>query len=265
MQDLVVTVIQSDIYWHNIEANLGNFEEKIWTIGEKTDLIVLPEMFTTGFTMQVEDMAEPMNSKTFRWMKQQAAQTEAVIIGSYIVRESNHYYNRLVWMEPDGNYDVYDKRHLFRMAKEDQKYSAGSKLMIKNLKGWKICPLICFDLRFPVWSRNKYNTETGELLYDILIYIANWPETRINAWDALLHARAIENLAYVIGVNRIGKDGNDAKYNGHSAAINPKGRKLFFNEDKEVIRTVSLDYEKIQDFRKKFPVYLDADQYELKI
>ena len=264
MKDLLVTVIQSDLYWHNIEANLGNFEEKIWSIGEKTDLIILPEMFNTGFTMQVEDMAEPMNSKTFRWMKQQAAQTEAVMIGSFIIKENKKYFNRLIWMEPDGNYDFYDKKHLFRMAKEDKKYSPGNKLLIKELKGWKICPLICFDLRFPVWSRNRYDHNTGELLYDILIYIANWPESRINAWDALLQARAIENLAYVVGVNRIGKDGNEARYNGHSTAINPKGRRLFFNEDKEVIRTVSLDYEKIRDFRKKFPVYLDADHFKLE-
>ncbi|MGK7396275.1 MAG: amidohydrolase [Candidatus Cyclobacteriaceae bacterium M3_2C_046] len=263
MQNLIVTTIQSDLYWHNIEANLGMFEEKIWSIGETTDLIILPEMFNTGFTMDAESFAEPINSRTFRWMKQQAAQTGSVVMGSYIVRETDQLFNRLIWMEPSGNYDFYDKRHLFSMAKEHHKFSRGNALLIKNLKGWNICPLICYDLRFPVWSRNRYLAEKNELLYDLLIYIANWPESRINAWDILLQARAVENLSYVIGVNRVGKDGKDVKYNGHSAVINPKGRKIFINEDKEVIRTVSLDFEKIQHFRRKFPAHLDADPFSL--
>lgn len=262
-QDLLVTLIQSELYWHNIEANLGMFEEKIWTIGEETHLIVLPEMFNTGFTMAVDQFAEPMNGRTFKWMKQQAAQTEAVVLGSYIVRDQGRYYNRLIWMEPDGAYAWYDKRHLFRMGGEHNSYSAGSSLLVKKLRGWKVCPLVCYDLRFPGWSRNRYDADKQELLYDVLIYVANWPETRINAWDTLLQARALENLCYTVGVNRIGKDGADVKYNGHSVVVNPKGRKMFSPEEKELIRTVSLDGDRLTRFRQKFPAYLDADDYEI--
>lgn len=260
-QDLIVTLIQSEIYWHNIDANLGMFEEKIWTIGEKTNLILLPEMFTTGFTMEAGQFAEPMNGKTFRWMKQQAAQTKAVVAGSYIVREHGQYFNRLIWMEPDGNYSYYDKRHLFRMAAEQQVYSAGNQRLIKNVNGWNVCPLICYDLRFPAWSRNKWLPDQERLEYDLLIYVANWPEKRINAWDILLQARAVENQCYVIGLNRTGKDGKEIKYNGHSVVVNPKGWKSLFTEDKEAVRTISLDYRKMRDFRKKFPAYLDADAF----
>jgi len=261
--DLIVTLIQSELYWHNIDANLGMFEEKIWSIGEKTNLIVLPEMFTTGFTMEAAQFAEPMNGKTFRWMKQQAAQTGAVIIGSYIVREDGAYYNRLIWMEPDGSYSWYDKRHLFRMANEHHTYSPGNRRIIKTINGWNICPLICYDLRFPVWSRNSWLTKQNRLAYDVLIYVANWPEKRINAWDILLQARAVENQCYLIGLNRIGRDGNDASYNGHSAVINPKGWKALSLDDKEAIRTISLDLGKLQEFRKKFPAYFDSDSFNI--
>ncbi len=264
MQDLIITIIQSELYWHNPEANLGMFEEKIWSIGEKTDMIVLPEMFNTGFTMDSQAMAEPMNGRTYRWMKQQAAQTGAVILGSIIVNEKGKYYNRLLWMRPDGSCDYYDKKHLFRMGKEHETFTAGTKRMIQIIKDWKICPMTCYDLRFPVWSMNKFNASDESLDYDVLIYVANWPEKRINAWDSLISARAIENYAYVVGVNRVGKDGTGATYNGHSIVVNPKGRRLFFSEDKEVIRTLSFDFEKIKEFRAKFPAYLDNDEFDLK-
>jgi omega-amidase len=264
-QDLIITLIQSELYWHNIDANLGMFEEKIWSIGEKTHLIILPEMFTTGFTMEAAQFAEHINGKTFKWMKQQAAQTGAVITGSYIVHDRGSYYNRLVWMNPDGTYNSYDKRHLFRMVGEQNLYSGGTSLLITELKGWKICPLICYDLRFPVWSRNKLDRTNNCLTYDLLLYVANWPEKRINVWDTLLQARAIENLCYSVGVNRTGKDGNGALYNGHSAVVNPKGRKMLATDNKEAIRTISLDYKKLQDFRKKFPAYMDADNFEIII
>jgi omega-amidase len=260
-QDLIITLIQSELYWHNIDANLGMFEEKIWSIGEKTHLIVLPEMFTTGFTMDPAQFSEHMNGKTFKWMKQQAEQTGAVVTGSYIVRDNASYYNRLVWMEPDGTYAYYDKRHLFRMVGEHTQYGGGNSLLVRNIHGWNVCPLICYDLRFPVWSRNKWDENKKSLTYDLLIYIANWPEKRINAWDILLQARAVENFCYTVGVNRTGKDGNDTLYNGHSAVINPKGRKMLSTDEKETIRTISLDYEKLQAFRKKFPAYLDADVF----
>ncbi len=262
-QDLNITLIQSEIYWHNIDANLGMFEEKIWTIGEKTDIIVLPEMFTTGFTMDAKNFAEHMNGKTFKWMKLQAAQTGAVVVGSYIVTDKGEFYNRLIWMEPNGNFDYYDKRHLFRMVGEHETYKGGNNVLVKEIKGWKVCPLICYDLRFPVWSRNKWDKTNQKLTYDLLIFIANWPEKRINAWDILLQARAVENLCYSVGVNRIGKDGRDTIFSGHSAVINPKGRKMLSTDDKEAIRTISLDYEKLQAFRQKFPAYLDADPFDV--
>jgi omega-amidase len=260
-QDLIITLIQSELYWQNTDANLGMFEEKIWSIGEKTHLIILPEMFTTGFTMDAAQFAEHMNGKTFKWMKQQAEQTGAVIAGSYIVRENDAYYNRLVWMEPNGSYAWYDKRHLFRMVGEHNHYRAGNSLLVRNLNGWKVCPLTCYDLRFPVWSRNRWDNDKKSLAYDLLIYVANWPEKRINAWDILLQARAVENLCYTVGVNRTGKDGKDTLYNGHSAVINPKGRKMLYTDEKEAIKTLSLDYEKLQAFRHKFPAYLDADEF----
>lgn len=264
MQDLIITLIQSDLYWHNTEANLGMFEEKIWSIGEQTDMIILPEMFNSGFTMDVQKMAEPMNGRTYRWMKQQAAQTGAVIVGSVIISEKNQYFNRLLWMKPDGTCDFYDKKHLFRMVKEHETFTAGNTRLIQKIKDWKICPLTCYDLRFPVWSMNSFNHQTQSLDYDVLIYIANWPEARINAWDTLITARAIENYSYVVGVNRVGKDGTGTTYNGHSIVVNPKGRRLFFSEDKEAIRTLSFDFEKIKEFRGKFPAYLDNDHFEIK-
>jgi len=259
---LRVTLIQSELYWHNIDANLAMFEEKIWQIGEETDLIILPEMFNTGFTREAEQLAEPMNSKTFRWMRQQAMQTKAVVTGSYIVKENGHFFNRLIWMEPGGNYDFYDKRHLFRMSNEHHTFSAGHALLIKKLKGWLICPLVCYDLRFPVWSRNRMVHE-NTLKYDLLVYVANWPAARSAVWYTLLQARAIENLSYVIGVNRIGTDGNDIAYDGKSAVIDPKGNALFYKEEDNAIHTTSLDYENLAAYRKKFPAQLDADSFTL--
>lgn len=257
---LSVTLIQSELHWHNIDANLAMFEEKIWQIGETTDLIILPEMFNTGFTQSAEELAEPMNSKTFRWMRQQAMQTKAVVMGSYIVKENGHFYNRLLWMEPDGNYDFYDKRHLFRMSNEHHTFSAGHSLLIKKLKGWLICPMVCYDLRFPVWSRNRVIHENN-LKYDLLIYVANWPAARSKAWYTLLQARAIENLSYVIGVNRVGTDGNNILYDGKSAIIDMKGDSLYYKEGENSIYTASLNYEDLAAFREKFPAYLDADSF----
>lgn len=262
MQDLNVTLIQSELYWQNIDANLAMFEEKIWEIGQSTDLIILPEMFNTGFSMEVQKLAEPMNSKTFRWMKQQAAQTQAVVTGSFIVREGNRYYNRLIWMEADGTYAYYDKRHLFRMAGEEKVYSAGNKQLICELKGWKICPMICYDLRFPVWSRNRQMGDES-LQYDLLLFIANWPAARIEAWNTLLQARAIENLSYVAGVNRTGQDGKNIDYNGCSALVDPKGQLIYKEENQEAVQTLTLAYEPLSRFRQKFPAHLDADRFRL--
>ena len=256
MQDLKLALIQSDIYWQQIGANLGMFEEKIWQISEPVDIIVLPEMFQTGFTMEHEGLSEPMNLTTFKWMKQMAAQKKAVVTGSYIVKEKGEVYNRLIWMQPDGQFETYDKRHLFRMAKEDQYYSMGQDRIVVEWKGWKICPLICYDLRFPVWARNN------SLAYDALLYVANWPAARISAWDALLKARAIENVSYSVGLNRVGEDGNGIAYNGHSGAYSPKGETLSFSESEEIM-LVTLNRKDLDNFRTKFPAHLDADGFEL--
>jgi predicted amidohydrolase len=268
MENLKVTLIQSSLHWEDPVANMAMFEEKIWQLQGQTDLIVLPEMFTTGFSMNAAALAEHMNMTTFKWLKQQAAQTGAVVTGSYIVKDKENYYNRLIWMRPDATFEVYDKRHLFRMAEEHQTYAAGKLRIIPVLKGWRICPLICYDLRFPAWSRNSHITSASpshpqEPVYDCLLYIANWPAVRSSAWNTLLQARAIENVCYVMGVNRVGNDAKGHAYSGDSALISPKGERIFYQADKEIIQTVTLDADELNSFRQKFPAYLDADSFFL--
>lgn len=265
MQDLRLTLIQSPLHWQDADANLAMFEEKIWQIEEQTDVIILPEMFTTGFSMESEKLAEPANFKTFKWMKQMAEQTKAAIVGSAIIKEDQKYFNRLIWMQPDGQFKTYDKRHLFRMASEHDHFDPGSKKLIVEWKGWRICPLVCYDLRFPVWSRNNHLTDLHRMNYDLVLFIANWPEPRVNAWDILLKARAVENLAYSIGVNRIGEDGNEVTYNGHSAAIDFKGYEMLQLGEKETIETVTLSGQELLKYRKKFPAHLDADKFRLEL
>lgn len=262
MPSLTVTLIQTSLYWHQIDANLAMLEEKIWQIGQSTDLIILPEMFSTGFTQEAASLAEPMNSLTFRWMKQQAAQTQAVVVGSYIVREQQDFYNRLLWMKPDGSFSFYDKRHLFRMAKEDQTFTAGRTQLIEGWKGWKVCPLICYDLRFPIWSRN-YTQDNNSLAYDLLLYVANWPAARSQAWEMLLRGRAIENSCYTIGVNRVGEDGNRVSYAGSSLVADCRGNVLANLSDQDCIHTIQLSYSDLVNYRQKFPVHLDADRFSI--
>ena len=257
MQNINLTLIQSDIYWEDITANLAAFEEKIWKISEQTDVIILPEMFTTGFSMSTKSIAESMNMTTFKWMKQLSIQTGAVITGSYIVTANHNYFNRLIWMQPDGEFLFYDKKHLYRNSGESLNFVAGKEKIIPTWRGWKFCPLICYDLRFPIWSRNIWKNEQS--LYDCLIYVANWPEPRHNAWQTLLKARAIENLSYCVGVNRIGKDENRLKYLGGSSLIDFKGNIIFEAENNNEIITLSLDRKKLNDFRAEFPFYLDTD------
>ena len=259
-----ITLLQTDLYWHDPVANRAILEERIFTLPEPTDLIVLPEMFTTGFTMDARAVAEPMNLTTFRWLRQMATQTGAVVTGSYVVRENNKFYNRLVWMQPDGAYDVYDKRHLFRMAGEEKVYTAGSQRIIKEWKGWRICPLVCYDLRFPVWSRNV-NDYDQDYAYDLLLYVANWPAARRNAWNVLLQARAIENLSYVAGVNRVGRDSNQNLYTGDSALIDFKGAVLFQHSDTELVHQQTLSIDELRAFRERFPAHLDADQFSITL
>lgn len=257
--ELKIALVQTDLYWENPTANLAMLEEKIAALTESVDLIVLPEMFTTGFTMNPAPVAEPMNLTTFKWMRQMAAQTGAVLTGSFVAKEGQKYFNRLLWMQPDGGYDYYDKRHLFRMAQEHECYTAGTRRIIKELKGWRICPLICYDLRFPVWARNV------QMEYDLLLYVANWPAVRSQVWNTLLQARAIENLSYVVGVNRVGEDANAIPYSGDSALIDFKGEVVFRKINEEGIYVHTLTKEPLTAFRERFPAYLDADEFEIKI
>jgi omega-amidase len=200
--------------------------------------------------------------KTMKWMKQMALQTGALVLGSYIVEEKGLYYNRLLWVEPDGQVLHYDKKHLFTMAGEHKIFSPGNQLLVAEWKGWKICPLICYDLRFPVWSRNRLYGD--ELMYDVLIYVANWPAARIRAWDVLLKARAVENLCYTAAVNRTGTDDNNIAYNGHSCAIDPKGSSICQGSEDPEILSVRLQKDELFHYRQKFPAHLDADDFSLK-
>lgn len=256
MQDLSVSIVQTELHWHQPEKNRAQFEQIIQSLKNKTHLIVLPEMFTTGFTMEAVEQAESMEGETVQWMQSMAQEANATIMGSVIIEDDEHYYNRLIGMPPDGHYWLYDKRHLFRMAKEHEHFSAGTHTISIELQGWKICPLICYDLRFPVWSRNRDH-------YDLLIYVANWPERRRTAWQTLLKARAIENLSYVVGVNRVGQDQNGIDYSGDSAIVDFMGNELACKAHEPFIETVHLSHEKLQAFRKKFPADQDADDFEL--
>lgn len=242
------------------------FAGKISGIDIESEVVLLPEMFTTGFSMNAPALAEDMSGSTVRWMKKMAKESNKVIAGSMIALDRGKYYNRFIWMNPDGSFEFYDKKHLFRMANEDASYSSGSNQLIIQYKGWKIRPLICYDLRFPVWSRNK-NDRKGSTLspnYDVLLFVANWPEVRVSAWDVLLRARAMENQAYCIGVNRIGTDGTGKDYIGHSAAIDPKGNYLIKPlHMTEGVYTVSLDKDSLEEYRSKFPQGLDADDFKL--
>lgn len=260
--NLKITILQADLHWENVDKNLAAFTEKIGILHEETDVIVLPEMFNTGFSMDSKRLSEDMEGKSVDWMKQQAKKSKAVIVGSLIIHENNNYYNRLIWMQPDGIFQSYDKRHLFRMAGEHEHFTAGSERIIIDYKGWKICPLICYDLRFPVWSRNK--NEQKNTAFDTLIYIANWPTPRITHWSKLLEARAIENQAYVVGVNRIGTDGKNNHYSGNSAVVDPKGNIISRTlPNKESTETIELSIEELATYRERFPVGLDADDFNV--
>ncbi len=263
MQDLKLALIQADLVWEDPKANMQQFSHKIDELDFSPDLIVLPEMFNTGFSVEPSKVAETINGPTIRWMRQQAEKTQAVITGSLVVKEKADYFNRLVWMEPNGFYLTYDKRHLFRMGGEHRRFTGGQEPLLVTLKGWKIRPLICYDLRFPVWSKNVFYD--GMYGYDVLIYIANWPQSRVHVWKKLLDARAIENQAYVLGVNRVGKDGKGLDYSGGTRVIDAKGDLVNVVQDNEegVIRQ-TLSYKHLADFREKFKVGLDWDLFDIK-
>jgi predicted amidohydrolase len=253
---LRVTLVQTELAWQDPAANRRNLASHFRGLAGHTDLIVLPEMFSTGFSMDTGTLAEEMNGPTVGWLREEAAALGCVIAGSLIVRDAGQCFNRLVWARPDGSLDTYDKRHLFRMANEQQYYAAGTRRLVTEIKGWRVCPLICYDLRFPVWSRSR-----GD--YDLLLYVANWPQRRAHAWAALLKARAIENLSYVVGVNRIGRDGNGTTYVGDSVALDFLGQPLSSEGGGDRVETVVLDLESLQSYRNSFPALLDADPYEI--
>lgn len=271
MSTLTISLIQTHLHWENKPANLQMLEEKIMSIAEKTELVVLPEMFSTGFSMRPEELAETMEGETVQWMKRIAAQKKVILTGSVIIKEEAadeqvNYYNRLIWMLPNGQYGVYDKRHRFAYAGEDDHYTAGSKRLIASVKGWKINLLVCYDLRFPVWARQspprlQERGSGGEVEYDVLIYVANWPERRIQAWKTLLQARAIENQCYVVGANRVGDDGNKIHYSGESMIIDPLGEVLYTKKDEEDIYTITLEKTHLDSVREKFPFWKDADAF----
>ena len=243
------------------------FAERISQFDKPTDLLILPEMFSTGFSMSPEKFAEEPNGPTLEWMKSLSLKRNFAVTGSFIVNENGNYYNRLYWVNPDGTHYHYDKRHLFRMAGEDRYYKAGNNKLIVKFKGWKICPLVCYDLRFPVWSRNKSSVVEDKRVYDydLLIYVANWPERRSHAWKTLLAARAIENLAYVAGVNRIGNDGNFIYHSGDSAIYNFRGEVMTsaIMSSEEII-SCALSKQELDEFRNAFPAGADADDFDLK-
>jgi omega-amidase len=253
---LHITCVQFDVLWGNITGNLSKINLLIE--GLKTDLIILPEMFSSGFSTQPENFAEAMNGVSVSWMKKIATERDSAIMGSLIIKEATNYFNRLVFVHPSGDVEFYNKRHLFSLAGEDKVYESGEEKLIIEYLGWKICPMICYDLRFPVWSRNTED-------YDVLIYVANWPRPRINAWDTLLKARAIENMSYVVGVNRVGKDANNLTYIGHTQGVDMLGELLSsHNKENEGIVALLLDKPKLDFARSKFQFLNDKDSFSIK-
>jgi predicted amidohydrolase len=303
MSPLTITLIQPDLYWEDRAANLSHLETLIGGIEEKTQLVILPEMFSTGFSMRPAQLAEKMDGPTITWMKRTAAQKKIILTGSLIIEEDGQYFNRLIWMLPNGRYGVYDKRHRFAYAGEDEHYTPGHRRLIASVNGWKVNLLICYDLRFPVWSRQQMqglpslsaapsppsSLSSPESLpptpssssdpgptpvpeppsvpspeYDLLIYVANWPERRSHAWKTLLQARAIENQVYVVGVNRVGNDGNNIYHSGDSMVINPLGEALYHAPKEESVFTCTLQPEKLEEVRTRLPFWKDADQFRIE-
>ena len=255
---LKISVFQFDLAWEDIVANRAKIDRMLEQMPTDTDVVFLPEMFSTGFTMNVSQVAETMSGETIEWLKQQSREHRVALCGSLIIQDADKYYNRLVFIKPSGTVFHYDKRHLFAMGNEDGYFQAGSKRLIVEYEGWRICPLICYDLRFPVWSRNRNE-------YDVLVYCANWPESRKDVWNTLLKARAIENQSFVIGVNRVGVDGNQISYSGNSQLIDAKGRLVASaDESAESINFAEFSSKELTDFRIKFPVLNDADEFVIK-
>ena len=268
MSTLRFTLIQTPLFWENKEANLDLLGQKIRNIDQPTEIIVLPEMFSTGFSMQPEKWAETMEGPTVDWMRRLSIEKRAIITGSIIIVENGNYYNRLIWMLPNGELGYYDKRHLFAFAGEDQHYTPGNKRLIASVKGWKINLQICYDLRFPVWARQSGSTIKGEdektnSEYDVLLYVANWPEKRNHAWKTLLTARSIENQCYTIGVNRVGEDGHQINHSGDTMVVGPLGEVLYHCANDETIFHIQLEKNEIENTRASFPFWKDADFFQI--
>ena len=263
MSKLTISGIQSDLIWEDKAANLRKFGDQIASLKGQSELIILPEMFSTGFVVEPAGLAEKMDGPSLDWMKKLSNENRVILTGSLIIEDGGKYYNRLIWMMPNGQYGFYDKRHLFAFAGEDEKYSPGNKRLIASLKGWKINLLVCYDLRFPVWARQGASSSTNgsELEYDLLIYVANWPNKRIHAWKTLLMGRAIENQCYVAGVNRVGHDGYQNYYTGDSMVIDPFGQEIYHAPEKEDLFTCILDKTKLEEARSKFPFWKDRDHF----
>jgi predicted amidohydrolase len=258
IQNLKITVFQAYLFWENTEKNLQNIGLRLsGGVREKTDLIVLPEMFNTGFTMKAEQLAEEMDGKTMQWLKKTASNYDCVVTGSLIIKENGNYYNRMVWVKADGSCEYYDKHHLFGLGEEDEHFTAGKNSLIVELKGWKIRLAVCYDLRFPVWLRNK------NAAYDMLLLVASWPDKRSSHWRTLIHARAIENQSYVIGVNRVGHDGNQVYHSGHSMCIDPLGNTVYYKPEDEDLYTFSISYTELEKVRRQFPFLKDSDDFEI--
>lgn len=251
-----IALIQTSLIWENPNENRSLIQYKINAISQYVDLIVLPEMFTSGFTMNPKNVAETMQGETILWLKDVAKTKNCAITGSLVIEENGNYFNRLVFVFPNGEIQHYDKRHLFTLAGEDKVYTSGTEKLIVTYKGFKICPLICYDLRFPVFSRNVED-------YDLLLYVANWPKVRINAWDTLLKARAIENMSYIIGVNRVGIDDNNLEYNGHSQVLDFLGNHMIAPYENEDIFIVELSKEKMLETRSKLAFLNDKDEFKI--
>ena len=255
---LTVSCFQPDIRWEAIDHNLQTYTEQLHTLSAETDILVLPEMFSTGFSMRPAELAEPKDGKTHRWLRKLSQQHQTAVVASVIIRENGQFFNRLFWVQPDGSSQCYDKRHLFSLSEEPRRYRAGQERLIVDYLGWKICPLVCYDLRFPVWSRNTS-------AYDLLVYVANWPESRRLHWQTLLRARAIENQVYTIGVNRVGVDGHGANHSGDSSVIDYAGEILAQVSTQPQIFTVQLAYDQQQIYREKFPFLRDGDAFQVMI
>lgn len=265
MNDLRITLVQGSTRWHDPAGNREYYGELIAGLRGKTDLVLLPETFTSGFSNDAIAQAETMDGQTVAWLREQARALDAAVCGSVQLRVGDDVFNRLLFATPDGELRIYDKRHLFRFGREHERYAAGRDRLVVEWRDWRICPLVCYDLRFPVFSRNRYDVERpGQLDYDLLLYVANWPSARAYPWKTLLRARAIENLCYVAGLNRVGTDGNQLHYAGDSAVIDFLGHPVSECSDEDVVVTVTLQAKELAAHRERFPAMLDGDAFELR-